>query len=126
MLNLKTAELYIPILHSRPSKLNRTKNIATSRGDSLCSRNFLSLVIKNDNTYGIRLVHLIRKFKQRTVPKGVFRGGGIGPWPPLLDRQDCIFSIESEVGTRYFKSADDIGTDTLLKKIITVPITVQF
>ena len=44
MLNLKIAELYMPILHSRPSKFFRKKNNATSRSDSLCFGN--SLMIK--------------------------------------------------------------------------------
>ena len=39
-LNLKTAELYMPILHSRPSKSYKTKNKGTfCRGDSLCFTN---------------------------------------------------------------------------------------
>ena len=44
MLNLKTDQLHMPILLSRPSKSYRTKNNATFRDDSFCFRN--SLVIK--------------------------------------------------------------------------------
>ena len=43
MLNLKTAEVFMPILHSRPSKSYRTKNNAISIGDSLCFGNSLGI-----------------------------------------------------------------------------------
>ena len=29
-------------------------------------------------------------------PRGVFRGGGIVPWPPLLGRQDCKIASKSK------------------------------
>ena len=51
MVELKTAELYMPILHLRPSKSYPTKNDVKSRGDCLCFRNSLCLMIKNGNFF---------------------------------------------------------------------------
>ena len=70
MLNLKTAELYMLILHSRSSKSYGTKNNATSRDDCLCIRNSLCLVIKKWQFECENLVLFKTKTSNKLLPQG--------------------------------------------------------
>ena len=48
---------------------------------------------------------------------GAYLGGGIGPWPPPLGRQDCIISIEKYAklwyGSPFVTWADSLSTETV-------------
>ena len=69
MLKWKAAELYVSILYSRLSKPYRTKNNATSRGDSLCLRNSLCLVTKKWQFVCKNSVLLKAKTSNRLLPQ---------------------------------------------------------